>query len=140
MALPALIPLAATAFTGAVSYTSGKIVSDLVFKAVCWTFLVFIVGIFLVFLEKVIAVSVAIYWIVVNALDFVETGGSNSTVLNNFFGVVSCSGVLAGINATKGLILSAIVFRIIHFLAVRFIACIIFCYFGFHAAIGARLS
>jgi hypothetical protein len=141
MALPALIPLAVTAFSGSVSYISGKIASDVIFKAVCWTFLVFVVGVFLGFIEKVIAVGVTIYWIIANAFDFIEnSGGVSGSVLNNFFGVVACSGVLAGINATKGLILSAIVFRILHFFAVRFIACIVFCYFGFQAAIGARLT
>jgi hypothetical protein len=141
MALPALVPLAVTAFTGSVSYISGKIVSDLIFKAVCWAFLVFVLGFFFIFIEKVIAASVAIYWIITNALDLIEnSGGVSGSVLSNFFGVISCSGVLAGINATKGLILSAIVFRIIHFIAVRFIACLIFCYFGFQAAIGARLT
>ncbi|MDR0579220.1 MAG: hypothetical protein LBG21_01260 [Campylobacteraceae bacterium] len=133
------LPLVATAFAGAVSYVSGKIVSDLVFKAVCWAFLIFVVGVFIAFITVFLNACFVVYYLIVDFLNFIGNS-NNNTSLNSFFGVVSCSGVLGGINATKGLVLSALVFRLSYAILKRFALFFAFLYFGFTKAIGARLS
>jgi hypothetical protein len=143
MALPVLVPLAVTAFAGSVSYISGKIVSDLIFKAVCWTFFVIVTGIYVSLALLYINTVFVLYHLVLDFISFVEAGTSNTgsgSFLNNFFGVVKCSGVLGGINAVKGMVLSAVSFRLLYALYRQFSKVASFLYFGFNTAIGARLT
>jgi hypothetical protein len=133
------LPVVATAFTGAVSYVSGKIISDLVFKAVMWTFLIFVASIAITYTAFILGVTLTIHGLIVNVLSFIENNTSGN-FMSNFYGVITCSGVLGGINASKGVILSALAFRVLKFSWINFVQLFIFLYFAFSKAVGARFS
>jgi hypothetical protein len=134
------LPLAATAFAGAVTYVSGKIASDVVFKAVCWAFFIFVISIFVGFVTIVINAGISVYQIILELLNFIQSNSGNGSMLGNFYGLLNCSGALAGINATKGLVLSALVFRLLYFGFKHFVSFFTFAYHAFVDAIGARLT
>ena len=122
MPLPLIVvPAIVTTIGG---YFAGKEILYWVGTTLKATFALVAVTVYIVFIYFFINGLEDIYYLIKEFIEYIQSGsGSGSSVspfISSFFGLLNCIGFLDGISSIKGVILSALSWRLISDLTVRF--------------------
>ena len=125
MPLPLIAIPAAVTSIGA--YFAGKEVLSWVATGLKGTFALLAIGSYVAFIVLFINGFTDLYYLIMDFINYIQNPSSTGTgsgavgsFMLQFFGLLECIGFLSGINAVKGIILSAISWRLISNITVRF--------------------
>ena len=122
MPLPLIVvPAVVTTIGG---YFAGKEILYWAGTALKATFALVAVTVYVVFIYFFINGIEDVYYLIKEFIEYIQSGSgsdsSTSSFMSNFFGLLNCVGFLDGVSSVKGVILSAISWRLVSNLTVRF--------------------
>ena len=115
--------LAVPAFVGSIgAYFAGKEIASWFAVTLKATFALVAISAYVVFITLFMNGITDLYYLIVEFIDYIQNPSSNGSgsFMMNFFGLLDCIGFIGGLNAIKGIVLSAISWRLISSATVRF--------------------